>query len=422
MQFSQYKLRNGIRVILAPLQETKAVTVLVLVKVGSRYEPRRLNGSSHFVEHLMFKGTRKRPTSLAITRELDGIGAEYNAFTSKDHTGYYIKASAENLPLALEMLSDMIFRSQFRVQEVERERGVIIEEINMYNDNPLMNLDDLFEDTVYGDQPLGWNISGPKEVIQRVTRKDILGYYRQHYRPASMLVGVAGQLNGVAKELVERYFGSQPSHGRASPFSPIRHRQRKPQVKVKYKDTEQVQLGLGFPSYAYGHPKLYALYLMSVVLGGNMSSRLFTAIRDRKSLCYFIRSSVNVYEDTGNLMVQAGLDKKRIPEAIRAILEELSRVRRQGVTPRELHKARAYLKGKLMLELEASDHVVSWLARQELLQNRILTPAEQVKQLERVTLSDIRLVAKDIMQTKKLNLALIGPSRKPDAFVPLLRV
>ncbi len=420
--FKQYTLPNGLRVILAPLHETKAMTAMVLVKVGSRYETRAMNGVSHFVEHLMFKGTEKRPTSLAITKELDGIGAEYNAFTAKDHTGYYIKANHEKIELVLDMLSDIIFHSTFHADDIDRERGVIVEEINMYEDNPLMLMEDLFEQTVYGDCPLGWSIAGPKSVVKKVSRKGLNDYYKRHYVPHQMLVAVAGNIGPEIELRVKHYFGTQGTPRQKYHFKKVVAEQRGPRVRVKHKDTEQVQIALGFPGYSYADKQLYALYLMSVILGGNMSSRLFMSIREKKGLCYFIRSSVNVYQDTGNLMIQAGLDKTRLKEAIKAIMAELKKLREKGVTAAELRKAKDFLRGKLILELEASDHVASWLSRQELLQDRILTPAQLIKRLERVSQSEIKTVAANLVRTTKTNLAIIGPFKQKEQFVDLLRI
>lgn len=420
--FKKYKQKNGLRVILAPLNETKAVTVLVLVKVGSRYETKNINGSSHFVEHLMFKGTKKRPNTLSISRELDGIGAEFNAFTSKDHTGYYIKTNYEKMELALDILSDILFNSKFENKEIDRERGVIVEEINMYEDNPMMFMEDFFEQTVYGNHPLGWQISGPKDVINDVKRDELFNYYKKYYHPSNMLVAISGRLDNKVAALVKKYFGKNSAMAVTGSFKKIKINQQQPQVKMKHKDTEQVQMALGFPAYSYTDKKLYPLYLLSVILGGNMSSRLFLSIRERKGLCYFIRSTVNVYQDVGNLMIQAGLDKNRMHNAVKEILNELSKVKKQGVSKSELKKAKDYLKGKLILELETSDHVASWLARQELLRDKILTPAEQIKLLEKVTLADIKKVSLEIIKTNRLNFSLIGPFKKEDEFNHLLKV
>ncbi|MFZ6036314.1 MAG: M16 family metallopeptidase [Patescibacteria group bacterium] len=420
--FTTHTLNNGMRVIVSPLRDTKAVTVLIMVKVGSRYETRQINGVSHFVEHLMFKGTTKRPTALMITKELDGIGAEYNAFTSKDVTGYYIKAHVDTVDLLLDMLADMLQHSIFNQKEIERERGVIIEEINMYEDNPMMMMEDVFEQAMWGDHPLGWNIAGPKSVIQKVTRQQLLDYYHTYYVPANMIVTIAGNVQDAIVDRVAELFAPKRARTVSFPFRKIGGVQDEPHVVTKQKETEQVQLGLGFPAYPHGDKRLYPLYLLNVVLGGNMSSRLFMSIREKKGLCYFIRTSVNPYQDTGAFMVQAGLDKRRINEAISAILAELKKVRQHGVTSAELKKAREFLKGKLILDLEASDQVAAWLGRQLLFDGKIKTPAEQIRLLERVNTTDLIRVAKDLFRPRRLNLALIGPVGAAEAFSRLLRL
>lgn len=420
--FKQYKLKSGLRVLLAPLKDTNAVTVLVLVKVGSRYEPKQINGASHFVEHLMFKGTEKRPTSLDITKELDGIGASYNAFTAKDHTGYYVKCSKDKIELALDVLSDILFNSKFDPNEIERERGVIVEEINMYEDAPMMMIDDIFEQTLFGNSSLGRRIAGPKEVIKKITRKQLYGYYEEYYQPRNMLVAVAGNIDRSARSKISKYFNGSRTRQKKGSYKKVVISQRKPQISFKYKETEQAHLALGFPAYSYTQKSLYALYVLGVVLGGNMSSRLFMSIREQKSLCYYIRSDISAYEDTGTFVVYAGLDKSRIKEAVREIVKELKLIRDEGITSKELKKAQDFLKGKMILELEASDSVASWLAKQELLRGKVLTATQQLSKVRAVTVNDIERVATEVIQENRCNLSLIGPFKRESTFRPLLKM
>ena len=420
--FKKHKLNNGLRVILAPMQDTKAITVLVLFRVGSRYETANINGASHFVEHLMFKGTKKRPTAMKISQELDSVGAEYNAFTSKDYTGYYVETDSEHTDLALDVLSDIVNNSIFSPKEIERERGVIIEEINMYEDNPMMYIEDLFEQTMYGDHPLGWNIAGPREVIRRVTRKQLFDYYRTYYQPANSLVVAAGRLGENFLEKVKSSFGAGQKFKHRPSYRPYRAKQASPHQNIKNKETEQVQLALGFPAYSYFQEKIYPLYLLSVILGGNMSSRLFMSVREKMGLCYFIRASVGVYEDAGNFVIQAGLDKKRLEQAIIAISLELAKVKKDGITAPELYKAKEFLKGKLILQLESSDAVASWLGKQELLRRQILTPAEQIKRLEKVSREQVNRVAAEVINQRQVNLALIGPVKESARLAMLVQV
>ncbi|MFC1687652.1 M16 family metallopeptidase [Patescibacteria group bacterium] len=421
MRHTVTKLPNGLRVVFVPLTETKAVTALLLVKVGSRYETRQLNGMSHFIEHLMFKGTEKRPSTLEITRLLDGVGAEFNAFTSKDHTGYYIKLNHEKLELSLDILSDMVFHSTFAQKEIERERGVIIEEINMYEDNPMMYTEDLFEQTLFGDTPLGWNIAGPKKNIRKAGRQQLIDLRNAYHVPSNMMLVIAGRLPKNVLPLAKKYFSTNHERKISKPFIPYTHKQAHARALVHYKNTHQVQLALGVQGYQYKHPKLYSLNLLSIILGGNMSSRLFISLRERQGLCYFIRAGVNVLEDTGTFMIQAGLEKKRIKQAIKAILHELRLAVTKGVTQEELTKAKEFMRGKLILNLEDSDNIASWAGKQLMFRNEILSPEEQLKKIQRVTKKQIQDVAKDIFKNSKLSLAMIGPYRSAAEFKRLLR-
>ncbi len=414
-------LKNGTRVLLAPLRETKAVTVLILFPVGSRHERRNLNGASHFLEHLFFKGTKNRPSTLEISKELDGVGAEYNAFTGKDHTGYYVKVSADKLELALDILSDMLYNSLFDPKEIERERGVVIEEINMYEDNPMMHLDDIFEQLLFRGSSLGWMIAGPRNVIRRVTRQQLMAYKAQFYTPHNLLLTVAGRFQEkTAAVLVKRFFGNHRGPRHRSHYARFRPRQRRPAVEVKFRETEQVQLGLGFPAYGYNHPRLLAMSLLATILGGNMSSRLFINIRERLGLAYFIRAETSIYQDTGSFLVRAGLERTRLHEAIRRIWEELRSVQRSGVSQEELQRAKEYLKGKIILGLEDSEHIADWVGKQLLLRGAIETPEQKIAKIFAVSRDEIQRTARAIMSKDRLNLALIGPYRARQEFTKLI--
>jgi len=416
------QLANGAQVLLMPQVDTQALTLLVVCKVGSRYESPAVNGVSHFIEHLMFKGTKKRPHTLDLSHALDSVGAEFNAFTAKDHTGYYIKVSKKHLVLALDLLSDMLFNSLFAAEEINRERGVICEEINMYKDNPLMYCDSLLEELAFGAQhPLGQLISGPKKVIQEITRDQILKYRDQFYDPSNLTIALAGNYSVEAYNLIKKYF-NYPSRIRRIPnYIGFKSIQKKPQVKVLFKQTEQVQLGLSFPAVPYQHADLPAFSLLSVILGANMSSRLFTQIRERLGLCYFIRSEVSVYQDAGLLVVQSGLDKDRIQPAITAILKEIKNLATSGVTAIELQKAKDYLQGRIDLSFEDSAEIAAWYTLQNTLSQTLETPAQKMQKLNKVTTTQIKKIAQKYLQLKYLNLALIGPFKDPNPFIKLLK-
>lgn len=420
--YQKQKLKNGLNLILAPLKGTSAVTVLILLGVGSRHETKNINGVSHFIEHLVFKGTKKRPTSLDITKELDAVGAEYNAFTAKDHTGYFIKGPAKKIELAFDILSDMIFNSTFNSLEIDKERGVIIEEINMYNDNPLFALHGLFEQTMFDKNSLGWQISGPKKVIKQISRQKLVNYKEKFYQPENMVIVVAGSFNKTqVKNLTKKYFDQKNQRQVKNIFTKVKISQTKPKVSLMYKDTQQVQIGLGFPAFALNDPRVYPLYLLSVILGGNMSSRLFRVIREEHGLAYYIKSEIEAFQDIGLFVVQAGLDKKRIASAITLILAELKKVTAEGVTDKELKDAKEFLKGKVALQLEDSENVADWYGKQQLLQKKLATPAQRLKKISAVKAGDVKKVANQIFKAQRLTLVLIGPLKDKQTFVKLLK-
>jgi len=418
--FTSFQLKNGARVIIAPRKDTQAVTVMVFVKVGSRYESMPLNGASHFLEHLMFKGTKRRPDTQTISRELDSIGAEFNAFTSKDHTAYYIKASKQHLDLALDMLSDMLIHSTFDAKELDRERGVIIEEINMYEDNPMALVEDVFEKQLYGNTPLGWNIAGTKQGIAAMDRKAMLQYKNAYYVGRNTTILIAGSVPKNVRSLVSTYFRQLPGLRRGKPFV-AQKGFAKPGVVLRQKATEQVHLTLGMPTFGYQDKRNDALALLAIILGGTMSSRLFIEIRERRGLCYYIRASVNPYEQVGHLAIQAGIDKQRIDQAIPAITSELAKVVKHGVTAEELHRAKEYVKGKFVLSLEDSENVAGWLGKQALFQRKVKTDAERIRDIEKVSRKAVDQVARQVLRPGAFRLAIVGPYTDQQRFTKLLR-
>jgi predicted Zn-dependent peptidase len=408
---------NKSRLIMIPSKDTKAVTVLFLFAVGSRYETREINGASHFIEHLMFKGTKKRPTTLDISKELDRVGAEFNAMTSKDYTGYYVKINHEKVELAVDILSDMLLNSKFDNSEINRERGVVIEEINMYHDNPLMNVENVLEELVFKGSTLGWEIAGPASVIKKVSRKQLIEYRDKYYRPDNMVIVAAGNVTDKVKKLIEEKFINKVGNAqleKGSTFKPFTSKQTEPQYKVQYKKTKQVQLAMGFPAFGYDNPKTFALHLLSIILGGNMSSRLFISVRERRGLCYFVRCYPNFYQDTGNIVVQSGLDASRLEEAVKVILQELRKVKQKGITAKELSDAKEFLHGKIVLNLEDSSNLAEYYAKQELLLGRTISPEDKYKKYLKITVKDVQDAAREVLVKDKLNVALIGPFKSAD--------
>ena len=415
-------LKNKAQVVVVPMTGTSAVTALVLFKVGSRNETREINGASHFIEHLFFKGTKRRPTTEILSRELDSVGAEYNAYTSKDHTGYYIKVSAEHTKLAVDMLADMLWHAKFEAKEIERERGVVIEEINMYEDNPIMHMDDLLEEALFGDQPLGWNIAGPRETIRRVTRDELLTYRQRFYQPHNMVIVLAGAITlPQAKQLSQRFFGISKNTRvvEAHPFLPVVKVPTSP-VKLLKKETKQIQVALGYPAYPYKHQQQTPAQLLATIMGGTMSSRLFIQVRERRGLAYSVRAGLNVYEDTGVFIVQAGLEKTKVHEAIKLILSELKKVKKTGVTAEELYRAKEYLLGKMVLGLEDSSSEAGWAGQQAVLLRELKTPEQKRQQIKAVTAAQVLKAAQDIFVPAKARLAVIGPYISDTEFVKSL--
>lgn len=409
---SRHTLKNGLRVIGVPQHETQAVTVMLFVPVGSRHETPKINGISHFLEHLMFKGTKQRPSTLDISKLLDGVGAEYNAYTSKDHTAYYIKVAADHLELTLDLFSDMLFNSLFDPQEIDRERGVIIEELNMYEDNPMMHVETLMEMSVFQkSHPLGYDIGGLKKNIKTIPRAAFMQFKRKHYAPGNMVLALAGKLPKNYKQLVTRYFGHHTAAKPNSNYQKFKPYQKRLQLLHQYKDTKQAQISFGFTTVPYMHADLPAVSVLSTILGGNMSSRLFISIREREGLCYVIQSSVSPYTDTGVFSIHAGLDTQRLEPAVKAIIKQLNLIKNELVTDEELDNAKEYIKGQTALKLEDSAALASWYGKQATLTSTVISPTLKLKNIERVRKEDVQRVANTIFTAARTNIASIGPYR-----------
>ncbi|MEA3249088.1 MAG: pitrilysin family protein [Patescibacteria group bacterium] len=419
MTFIKKHLDNGIRVMLVPHGGTTAVTTLALYEVGSRYESAKLNGASHFIEHMMFKGTRRRPATLDISRDLDAVGADYNAFTGKDYTGYYVKLQSEKMGLAVDLLDDMIYNSVYRADDVDSERQVILEELRMYEDNPIMFVEELVEEELYRGSPLGMRIGGTVKSVSGLTRAGLVEYRDRYYVPSRTVIAIAGNFEPEdALRMLNRKFGRRKGKGRPRAFTKAKKTgYTAPRVHVHERDTEQVQLAIGFPAYPYGHAKLPALSVLSTILGGTMSSRLFTAVREREGLCYFIRSAASPYQDIGDLTIQAGLAKDRFEKAMKIIIRELRRMKDRKVTNEELNRSKDYVRGKLALALEDSSRQADWYAKQELLMKKVMTPEQRLARIVKVTRDDVQRVANDVFRANRASIAVIGPFKKKRPFI-----
>lgn len=417
------QLSNGMNVILVPQVGAKSITFQVFIKVGSRYEPRELNGASHFIEHMMFKGTKKRPHSLDITKELDRYGAEYNAFTGKGMTSYYVKIDAEKTKVAVDMLHDMLIHSKFDAKELNRERGVIIEEINMYEDNPQRHVDEMLEAALFGDHPLGWNIAGPRENIRNISRTAMVGYRDRYYIPSRMTLIAAGNIDGGMLKLLEQTFGKVKAPKTLSDheFKPHLGEQAAEMFAFKKKQTEQTQLGIAFTGLPTGHKDLSAMGLLTTILGGSMSSRLFIQVRERRGLCYSIYAGHDAMEDTGMFSIMAGLERTKLEEAVAAIAKELKLIKTKLVDKEELARAKDHIRGSLMLAFEDSATQADWYGRQWVNLKKLYSPEDRIKQINKVKAEDIRTLTKRLFDPKHLATAVIGPYEDADKVKRMLQ-
>lgn len=413
---------NGLRLLTIPMPAFESVTVLVMVGAGSRYETRENSGISHFLEHMAFKGTEKRPSAIAISTLIDGIGGEFNAFTGKETTGYYIKSSASHLDLSLDVISDMLQHSLLDEKEIDKERGVILEEINLYEDTPARKIGDIYESLLYGDTPMGWDIAGDKKTIKSIKREDFLMYMESLYSADNITVVVAGGIDPKhVNELVEKYFGQMKTFNTKA-YGKVKEKQTKPQAIIKHKKTEQVHIALGYRTIAVDHHDRYPLALLAAILGGGMSSRLFHEVREKRGLAYYVRSSSEHYQDVGSLVSVAGVDPKRVDEAVSVMLSEhkLIASKEGNITDLELKKAKEFLKGHLILDLEDSRSVAGFYASQELLEKEIDNADEVLVKIDRVTMQEVKYVAEEYLIAKGANLAIIGDFEDGNRFQTLL--
>jgi len=416
--FARTTLDNGLRVLTADLAHAQSVTVMVMLAAGSRYETPETNGIAHFAEHMFFKGTERRPSARRIAGEIDAIGGEFNAFTGKEYTGYYVKCAAEHRDVALDVLVDMLRHSRFAEEEIEREKGVIVEEMNMYFDTPRDFIGGVYEELLFGNQPLGWEIIGRKETVRNATRETFLGYLDRWYRPSRMVLGVAGQTGDDVLVRADELLGDlQPVEtGEPAPAEPYADGR----VRVFTKQSDQAHVCLGVHSYPLEHPDRYALQLLATILGGGMSSRLFTEVRERRGLAYYVYGLNHSYTDAGSLYAQAGVDIARIDDAVSTIAGELKKISAEPVPFDELEKARNFSKGRFVLQLENPQGLILFGLRKEVLEGRAPDPEEILAGIDAVTGDDVSRVAGDLIGDDRLRLALIGPFDDAERFETLL--
>jgi len=421
-EYTNVTLPNGLTVIIVPQADAYTATVLVLVETGSKYETKKLNGISHFLEHMCFKGTKKRPRSIDISSELDALGASYNAFTGHEYTGYYAKVDAAHLFRAIDIVSDIYINQIFRKEELKKESGVIIEEINMYEDDPKRKIHDDFTALLYGDQPAGWNIAGTKESVLSITTDDLRSYHDDHYVARGTTVIVSGKCDpkNVLEEVKKRFktIRTKPKKSKL----PTKDVQKKEALAIHHRKTDQTHAIIGFRSYPSSHKKVITLHILSTILGGGMSSRLFSVIREKMGAAYYVSSFTDEFTDHGYFAISVGSNNAKIKNVISAILLECRRLKEKPVSQKELRKVKDYMIGKLAIGLETSDSLGWYYGMQYVQKKRIDTPEAFMKKINSISAKDIQNVAREIFQKTHLNAAIIGPATSKVAFVPLLKV
>jgi len=420
--YKKITLSNGLRILTIPMNESLTTAVLVLVEAGSKYETKEVNGLSHFLEHMCFKGTKKRPRSIDISSELDGIGALYNAFTSMEYTGYFAKARPDNFDIILDVVSDIYLNQIFETKEIDKERGVIIEEINMYEDLPMRKVHELFTNLLYADQPAGWDIAGRKEVIKKLNREDFLKYRQEHYLSQSTLVVVAGKFNEEeAIEKTKQAF-SEIKISKKTPKVKTVEYQEKPEVLLKHKETDQTHLVLGVRAFNVFDERKYALEILADILGGGLSSRLFQRIREEMGAAYYVSADADLYTDHGYLAVSAGVSNNKINQVIEVILEEFKKIVARPIENKELQRVKEHLIGYLVVGLETSDQLAGFYGGQEIITRKIIAPKDAIKKIQAVKSEEISGVASEIFQNQKLNLAIIGPFKEKEGLEKILKI
>lgn len=431
-------LDSGLVVIRVPMPSVKSLTVIALCNTGSRYEDPKHYGIAHFFEHMVFKGTANYPDTQTLSSAIDAVGADFNAFTSKEYTGYYVKAASHHLNLALDVVSDMLLTPALRQEDIDREKGVIIEELNMYLDSPARHIGNLFEQMMYAGSGLEHDIIGVKETIKSIHSDDFRSFLNTWYGLGNITLVIAGDEEQVGKDetlrLVEKMFSKgEKNTGQHSKES--RHKlqvQKKlvanpisdKKLHVEYKKTEQAHLVMGWPGLKRDDKRRYAVSVLSTILGGNMSSRLFTEVREKRGLCYYVHSDFDQYHDTGFFGASAGVDQTRVEEAVKVIRAEFEAATSAGakpITQVELQKAKDYVAGKMVLGLEDSEAVAQFFGMKQLLLDEVLSPEEVLAKYNALTLKEVQAVADELIKLGELRLAVIGPYKEPQVFADLIK-
>ncbi len=423
MNYKKTTLSNGLRIITVPMPTLESATVTVWVATGSRFEEESKAGISHFLEHMAFKGGKKYKSATEVSETIDGIGGEFNAATSTEWTNFYVRTQDDNLEVAFDVLSDMLLTPALKEKEITKEKGVIIEEIGMYEDMPRVNIWNKFQDLIYQGNSIARDVIGTKETVSALSRKDFVNYRDKFYFGQNMIVSVSGGMGQEqVKDLTEKYFGelnSKPDYRRKVEFS---WNTKPNRLFVQNKVNEQANIIFGFPGHRHGEDTRYAEAVLSTILGGGMSSRLFTEVREKRGLAYSVATDSDHSLDTGYFAAYAGVDPKKASEAIKVMLDEHYKLvsPKHGISKNEFTKAKEFLKGHMALSLENTKSVNSFFAYEELMLGKMRTPEEVFKQIDKVSEEQVLALAKKLFDHKKLHLAIIGPykdSQKFETFV-----
>ena len=413
MKFKKTTLPNGLRIITVPIKGNPAVMVLTVVETGSNYETKGENGLSHFLEHMCFKGTTNRPKTSDISRELDGLGAQNNAFTSNELTGYYAKAAKKHFPKVFGIISDLYLNPTLPAPDLEKERGVILEEISMYEDLPQRKVWEVLGGLMYGDTPAGRPIIGPRSNIKKFKRADFVNYRMKHYVAGKTVVVVAGDVSEqvVLKE-VRKHFNNLPKGQKLSKLA-VSPKQKAPALEIEQKKTDQTHMVMAFHTFGASDKRITALSLLAEILGKGMSSRLFTKLRDEMGACYYVRAMNEEYTDHGVFTISTGINTSRIEEVTKVLIGECRKLAETPVSDEELKKAKEHFVGHLYMNLETADDLAEFYAGQEIVTHKLKTPMEIEKEIRKITAKDIMTIAREIFKDNNLNLAVVGSVADP---------
>lgn len=409
MKYHKTTLPNGVRVIVVPVHNNPSTTVVVACETGSSYESKKENGLSHFLEHMLFKGTATRPSAMTVSSELDTVGAESNASTSGEITMYYAKAQKKHWKKLLEVVSDIYLNPSFPAMDLEKERGVILQEISMYKDLPHHQVWDVLAKLLYGDTPAGRSVAGPAENIQRFSRQDFLSYHRKHYIASKTIVAVAGDVRGKAVlEEIKKIFGSLPLVKKSSK-EVIREKQKAPGLALERRQSDQTHMVMALRGYRVEDKRAAAASILMGILGAGMSSRLFQRLREEMGVCYYVNAYNNASADHGLASIAVGIDQKRAVEVVKALVDECRRLTYEQVTDKELQKVKDYKVSHLYMGLETTDALAGYFIADEANRGEARDPEVRERELRAVTAKEVMEVAQELFRDERLNLAIVGP-------------